>query len=107
MDLKVYYQKMRDLESKIPVQDVYVVSLSTPDGGRDGVVTQVPRRLGCQLIVEGRARLAGEDEIEQFEREQKQRRLALENEAFASRIQVRVVTDSHGRMTAESDPVKE
>jgi len=58
MDLKLYYQKIRDVEAKIPGAYVEVVSLATPDGGKGGMVTEVPRRIAAKMVVDGTAKLA-------------------------------------------------
>ena len=68
-------------------------SLPTPDGGKAGIITQVPKRLGCQLIVEGKAQLASEAEVEAYERSQAEKRAVIESQAYAHRIQVQVVAD--------------
>ena len=57
MDLRIYYQKLRDMEAKIPEEFPTVVSRETPDGGKAGTKTQVPRRMAAKLIVEGLADL--------------------------------------------------
>jgi len=57
MDLRIYYQKVRDVEAKIAEEFPFVVSRETPDGGKAGVKTQVPRRIAAKLIVEGLAEL--------------------------------------------------
>jgi len=58
MDLRIYYQKVRDVEAKIAEEFPTVVSRETPDGGKAGVQTQVPRRIAAKMIVEGLADLA-------------------------------------------------
>jgi hypothetical protein len=58
MDLRIYYQKVRDTEAKIAEDFPVVVSRETPDGGKPGVRTQVPRRIAAKMIVEGIADLA-------------------------------------------------
>jgi hypothetical protein len=52
MDLRIYYQKVRDMEAKITEEFPTVVSRETPDGGKAGVQTQVPRRIAAKMIVE-------------------------------------------------------
>jgi hypothetical protein len=66
MDLKVFYQKMRKLESEIPDAHVIVVSLETADGGKAGRLTEVNRETAARLVVEGRSRLANADESTEF-----------------------------------------
>ncbi len=43
-----------------------VVSRETPDGGKPGVKTDVPRSLAAKLIVEDQAALASPEETAQF-----------------------------------------
>jgi hypothetical protein len=93
MDLKVYYQKLRQVEGSIAEPYVVIASLVTPDGGRAGVLTEVPRALAAKLIVEGGARQAGEVETREFrERVAEAKRLA-EQSAAANRIQVSVISE--------------
>jgi hypothetical protein len=66
MDLKIFYQKVRETETTIADDPVLVVSLETGDGGRPGVVSEVPRLVGARMIVEGKARLAVEHEISEY-----------------------------------------
>ncbi len=98
MKLHEYYDKLKQKEAEISGKDIYVTSLATGDGGKAGVVTQVPKRVGCQLIVEGKARLASEDEVLEYLEEQEQRRAEIESQVCAQRLQVQVV--SGGRFTA-------
>ncbi|MCS7042136.1 MAG: hypothetical protein NZR01_05035 [Bryobacteraceae bacterium] len=93
MDLKRYYQELRKKEAEIEGKDVYVVSLDTADGGRAGVITQVPKEIGCKLIVEGRARLATAEEVEKFEKEEAEKRAEFQSQEFARKIQVQVVAE--------------
>jgi hypothetical protein len=66
MDLRLFYQKMRKLESQIPEPHVIVVSLETADGGKAGRMTEVNRETTARLLVEGRARLANDEESAEF-----------------------------------------
>jgi hypothetical protein len=66
MDLKLYYQKMRKLESEIPEAHAIVVSLETGDGGKAGRMTEVKRETAARLVTEGRAKLASAEEAAEF-----------------------------------------
>ncbi len=66
MDLRAFYQKIRQLEREIPGDQIIVVSNETPDGGRSGQVSEVPKAVGARMIVEGRARLATLEESTQY-----------------------------------------
>ncbi len=94
MDLRRYYQELRQKEAEIEGKDIYVVSLATADGGQAGVITQVPKAVGCRLIVEGRARLATPEEADRYEREEERKRAEFATQEFARKIQVQVVADA-------------
>jgi hypothetical protein len=93
MDLRGYYRRIRDLESTIEAKDVVVVSLSTPDGGAEGIVTEVPKRVGCQLTVEGKARLASAAEAESFRKSQIEAQRAAEHSSNRQ-LQIGLLSDS-------------
>ena len=66
MDLRAYYQQIRAVEREIADRDAVVMSVATRDGGKAGVLSEVPRGLAASLIVDGRARLATSEEVAQF-----------------------------------------
>ncbi|MFN3324140.1 MAG: hypothetical protein ACK5AZ_11640 [Bryobacteraceae bacterium] len=69
MDTKAYYRKIKEIEDSIEHENVVVVSEATPDGGKAGVRTEVPRKIAARIVVEGRARLASDEETEEFRTE--------------------------------------
>ena len=99
MDLKVYYRKIREAEASIAEPDVVMVSFETPDGGRAGKMTEVSRAAAAKLIVEGRARLATEEERARFVAETQAAREEAKRRESASRIRVAVIpeTDLRGQ----------
>jgi hypothetical protein len=74
MDVRAYFQKLRKIEAGIPEPYVVVVSRETPDGGKPGVKTDVPRSLAAKLIVEDQAVLATAEETGEFRAEMERRR---------------------------------
>lgn len=94
MDLKHYYQKIRDIEAKIVDAFPLVVSRETADGGKEGTKTEVPKRLAAKLIVEGVARLANQEEAAQFQALQAEAIRAAEQLAAASKLQVTVLSNN-------------
>ena len=66
MDLRAYYQKIRQLEVEIREESVVVTSLATPDGGRAGVRTEVPRSVAARLIADEKVVLASDEEAVAF-----------------------------------------
>jgi hypothetical protein len=94
MDLRAYYRKVRETEAAMPFAQVVLVSLATPDGGKPGVVTEVPTPIAARMIVEGSARQATEAEASSFHAQHAVARQAAEDAAQASKLQVVVVPAS-------------
>lgn len=97
MDLRVYYQKLRQVESSISEPYVMIVSNATPDGGRAGVLTETSRRIAARMILDGTARLAKEEEASAFREKVEQAKVEAEQLAAASRLQVTVVSGGEAR----------
>jgi len=91
MDLRAYYTKMRETQAAMPSPQVVMVSLTTPDGGKPGIVTEVPTPIAARMVVEGSARRATESEATAFREQQAAARQAAEEAAIASRVQVVVL----------------
>ncbi len=70
MDLKLYYQKLRSIESEIQDEFPVVVSRATPDGGVAGVKSQVSRGLAARLIADDKVALASAKAAQEFLAEQ-------------------------------------
>lgn len=105
MDLKQYFRKIRELEAHMT--DVYpvIISLETPDGGKAGLMSEVPRQIAAKMIVEGRAVLANEQEKEAYLEGLALRRASLEKAELAGRLQIAIVTDPdlQGRLAARKN----
>lgn len=94
MDLKQYYRKMREVEASLNSQDILVVSLETPDGGKAGVISEVSKSAAAKLIVEGRAVVANESEREAYLERQAAARKAAQKAEMAKRVQVAIISES-------------
>jgi hypothetical protein len=94
MDLKHYYQKIREAESKLLDEFPVVVSRETGDGGKDGTLTEVGRRLAARMLVEGAARLATAEERDGFHTAQAEARRIAEQQAAASKVQFAVLSSA-------------
>ncbi len=66
MDLRAFYQTIRQIAAEIAEEAAVVISRETSDGGRAGVKTEVPRDVAARLIAEGKADLAGPEEAAEF-----------------------------------------
>jgi len=104
MDLKVYYRKIREIEAELPDGDVIVVSLETPNRGRAGVPNEVPKHLAARLLVEGKARLASEEEASAFRNEVREASLEANEAATLSRLQVEIVGERPKRSRKSEKP---
>jgi hypothetical protein len=98
MDLKVFYQKMREVATEIAEAFVVVMSLETPDGGRAGVATEVAKAVAALMIVQGRARLATFEEAKTFREQIAVAKTAAEQLAAAGKVQIAVLSDTDLRV---------
>ncbi len=97
MDLRLFYQKLRKIEAEITDPHVLVVSNETSDGGRAGQKSEVSRSNAAKLILEGRARLAGAEEVVEHRTAVEQARQEADQRAMAQKIQVNVVSEGDFR----------
>ena len=92
MDLKLYYQKIRDMESKITEAFPVVVSNETGDGGKPGVLTEVTPGIAARMLVEGTAHLATAEEATAFRAVQAEAKRAADQAAAAAKVQFTVLS---------------
>jgi hypothetical protein len=92
MDLRLYYQKLREVESKLVDEFPIVVSNQTMDGGKDGTKTEVPRGIAAKLIVEGVARLASKEQVKAYRDFQAEGKRIADQIAAANRLQLSVLS---------------
>jgi hypothetical protein len=91
MNLRAYYQKVHELEKSLIEPFVVLVSHETPDGGKQGLLTEVPKQLAAKMIADGRADLAGETAAREFHAKKAEAKRTADQEAIASRMQVTLV----------------
>jgi hypothetical protein len=92
MDLKQYYQKIRDMESKTTEAFPVVVSNETADGGKPGVLTEVTPGIAARMLVEGVAHLATAEEAMTFRAAQAEAKRVADQEAAAAKVQFTVLS---------------
>ena len=108
MDLKRYYQKIRQVESTIEDTFAVVVSLETPDGGKGGALTEVLPRVAAKMVVDGVAKLANPEEAQRLRAAQAEAQRAAEQAMAASRVQLTVLpTIELNRLREAANPPKE
>jgi hypothetical protein len=91
MDLRLYYQKIRDTQAEIGQAFPVVVSHETPDGGKAGTLTEVPAVVAAKMLVDGIARLARQEEAEEFRLARVAAKQAVEAAMEASKVQLSVL----------------
>ena len=94
MDVRVYFEKIRQVEATIDAPFVIVSSLETGDGGVAGTLCEVSRRQAARLIVEHRVRLATDVEASEFRAREEEIRHATEEQIASARVQVSLISDS-------------
>jgi len=106
MDLRLYYQKIREASSKIADAFPVVVSKETADGGKDGILNEVTRAIAAKMLVEGLARLASAEESAAFRQEQAAAKRLAEQVATAAKVQFAVLTTDEMQTLRELSPSK-
>ena len=74
-----------------------LVSLATPEGGKDGVRTEAPRSVAARMLAEGRARVATEAEATEFRDGLRAARQKHEREEAARRVQIVVMPQAEDK----------
>ena len=92
MDLRLYYQRIRDKESEITEAFPIVVSNETADGGKPGVLTEVTPGIAAKMVVDGVARLATAQEAKTFRAAQVEAKRVADQAAAAGKVQFTVVS---------------
>jgi hypothetical protein len=94
VDLRAFFQNVRQQEKQIPGSHAVVVSTETPDGGRPGRTTEVAKDVAARMIVEGKARLATPEECAQHQAGVAQGVDAVRRREEMGRAHVRLLSDS-------------
>lgn len=99
MDVKQYYQKIREVEASLTDTYPVVVSVETSDGGKAGILSEVSQAVAAKMIVEGCAVLAKPAERELYFEQQTVARRQAEQAELARRLQVTVVSEPDAKTT--------
>ena len=98
MDLRQYYRTIREVEATIPDAFPLVASLATEDGGRAGVISEVSRYQAARTIVEGRVRLASEQEKQTYFDQLSAAHKAAEELDTARRVHMNLILGAEQRI---------
>lgn len=101
MDLRAYYRKLKEIEMTLSDDHVVLISLATPEGGKEGVRTEAPRLVAARMIAEGRARVASDDEAAAFREANRAAKARYDEEQAARRLQVMVIPSNEIRKSKE------
>ena len=91
MNLRTYYQKLREIEQALVEPFLVLESNETADGGKEGVLTEVPRQVAAKMIVDGRAHLAGEQAVREFHQQKAEAKRVADQEVVANKMQMMFV----------------
>ena len=91
MDLRSYYQRIREADQSLTGEHIVIVSLPTPEGGKAGIKTEAPRAIAAKMIAEQRARIADDEETREFHAANEAARAEHEEREAARRLQVMVI----------------
>ena len=94
MDLRLYYQKIRDTAAKIEDEFPVLVSRETGDGGKAGTLTEVPRRIAAKMVVEGTAQVASPAQKASFRDAQAEAKRVADQLSAAAQVHVTVLSSS-------------
>ncbi len=101
MNLTKYYDQVKKIRQDIKEPFVFLTSLATPNGGKEGCVSEAPADLAARMITDGVARLATADEIDSYQTEAEANRLAAKEEQLRNRLRITLVNDADVQLTAE------
>ena len=102
MNMRTYYQKIRDIEQALLEPFVVLESNETADGGKEGLLTEVPKRLAAKMIADGRARLATEQSIHEFHEKKAEAKRTADQEALTNKLQMMLVPTAELMRTKRS-----
>jgi len=91
MDLKLYYQKIRDTQAGITDVFPVVVSQQTDDGGKAGSYAEVTRAVAAKLITEGTSRLATAEEATAYRQDRAEAKRLFDQAAEVAKVHITVV----------------
>ncbi len=86
MNLKERFLRIKALAETISEPYLVVKSVSTSDGGKEGVLSLVSREIAAQMLVDGKCGRANEEEEEEFYRLDREAHERQRSELLESRL---------------------
>jgi len=107
MDVTIYYKRIRETEAAIATPFVVVKSLRTEDGGKKGVLVEVPRYLAAKMAVEGSAEVVAAEVAEEFRQVQEAKFKAAKEASAVAKVDVTMVpSDEFKKLTDDVKRLK-
>lgn len=103
MNLRKYYQDVKEVRSKMESPYVYLTSLDTPNGGKAGCVCEVDADIAARMLVDGVARQATEEEIADYLQEGEKLLMAAKEEQLRNRLRVTLVSEPQFEVEAKPE----
>ena len=98
MNVKTFYQRVREIEQTLIDAVVVIASRETPDGGKEGVLIEVSRHLAATMIADGRAFLASPEAANLFYRRRQEEIRAAHKGDITGSIDLTRFTDKTKEM---------
>ena len=93
MNLRKYYESVKETRKSLSEPYVYLTSKSTPNGGVAGVVTEVETDIAAKMIVDGVASPSEEHEIAACKAKREADRIRAKEEEMRNRVRITLVNE--------------
>ena len=105
MNLRTFFQRVRELKRDLGPGPVVIVSQDTSDGGVEGATVEASTEVAARLIAEGKARVASEEEARKYRADQQEAYLrALEAQEAQRAYYLPVTRESLKQMSGRTKP---
>lgn len=101
MNLRTYYQNVKRIREGLPEPYTFLASLSTPNGGKEGIVTEVETSLAARMIADLTARPATGEEIAAYQADCQTLRAEAKEVELRSRLRVTLVNEPDIRLETD------
>lgn len=92
MNLRRYYQQVREVEASLPDDDIVVRSKTTEAGGRAGKLTEVSRPVAAKLLTQDVVELVSPKDANSFRKARNELASKLRKERASQQIQFAVLS---------------
>ncbi|MCW5963461.1 MAG: hypothetical protein KIT83_05435 [Bryobacterales bacterium] len=106
MNLRNYYENVKKIREGLSGQYVYLTSLATPNGGKEGCVSEVPVEVAARMIADGVARKSEVDEILGYQLEAESLRAAAQEDQLRNRLRITLVNEPDIQLAGDKSPAK-